>query len=238
LLRQAKPSRPIAIQAWNRVLDLVFPPRCVGCGDFGSFLCEVCINDMARATPPRCSICWMPAKAEVCERCRWGAPSFAAARSAFVYESTARKAVLALKFRGVSALAGEMAAEMSRSLAEWNPPVDVIVPVPLGGQRGRLRGYNEAELLAKEIARAAGLPMVTKTLVRPRATAAQTRQRDEEARRENVAGAFGLGPKPVSGGVLLVDDVLTTGATLDACATVLLEGGATSVNALTFARED
>jgi competence protein ComFC len=144
-----------------------------------------------------------------------------------------------LKYRGVSALARTMATAMAEFRAAWSPPADVIVPVPLFGMRRRIRGYNQSELLAREIGRLSGLPVATKALVRRRATPPQVRQPDEESRRSNLDGAFGPGRRAIEGvAVLLVDDVMTTGATLDACARVLLDGGSGPVFALTFARED
>jgi ComF family protein len=146
--------------------------------------------------------------------------------------------VLSLKFNGVSALAPRMGSQMAAALREWSPPDDVIVPVPLGWLRRRTRGYNQSELLASEIARSSGLPLERQALRRTRRTAPQARQPDAASRRENVRGAFGPGSRPVSGNVLLVDDVSTTGATLDACAQALISSGAPNIYALTFARED
>lgn len=231
-------AAPLLARLWNFALDLVFPPRCVACGEFSTLFCESCQAGMAKAVPPRCSTCWMPGFHDPCARCRRAERAFAAVRSAFIYEGTAREAVLALKFRGVSTLSRFLASYMADRLLDWDPPVDVIVPVPLGGQRRRLRGYNQSELLAQEVARLAGLPQETKALTRRRATAPQAQQPNEEARRRNVEDAFTLGPKRADGAVLLVDDVVTTGATLDACARALIDGGAGPIFALTFARED
>ena len=208
---------------------------------------------MSKAEPPRCDVCWMPVLSgvegpvlsgvegqkivDVCARCRHSLPAFQAARAAFVYEGAARQAVHALKYGGVSALVGEMARSMAELLLQWHPPVSAIVPVPLAGGRRRLRGYNQSELLAREISRRTGLPLAGRALIRRRSTPPQTRQPDEETRRRNVADAFQRG-RPVAAGVLLVDDVMTTGATLDACARVLRDSGAAPVVVLTFARED
>jgi predicted amidophosphoribosyltransferase len=104
--------------------------------------------------------------------------------------------------------------------------------------RKRTRGYNQSELLARELAEASGLTVEPAALRRARQTPPQVQQPDEDARRRNVRGAFAPGRRPVGGAVLLVDDVATTGATLDACARVLLNAGAQRVYCLTFARED
>ena len=234
---QVAPASPVA-RLWERALDLLFPPRCVSCGRFGALICEPCRANVTPALPPRCRGCWMPANAAVCPRCHNLRPHFSAVRAPFVYGGPARDAVHALKFNGVSAVAGLMAEAMSRVLAGWSPRVDAIVPVPLSGHRRRVRGYNQSELLARHVARATGLSLRPGAVVRRRSTAAQVQQPDEESRRGNVADAFAPGPQPVSGGVLLIDDVVTTGATLDACARVLLDSGANAVYGLVFARED
>lgn len=174
----------------------------------------------------------------VCARCRGNRPAFRAVRSAFVYGGVIRDAVHALKFDGVSALAEPMAQSMTQALLGWSPPVEAVVPVPLSPGRKRRRGYNQSELLARAVARATGLRLETKAILRRRDTPPQARQQDERSRRQNVREAFRPGRARLSGGVLLVDDVVTTGATLDACARALLAAGASRVFALTYARED
>jgi ComF family protein len=225
---------------WERALDAVFPRRCLGCGAAGAFLCARCLATAPRATPRRCPTCWMPSDGPdtLCWRCRERPPHFEAARCPFIFEGTAREAVNTLKYRGLSALAAGMAAPMAECLRQWAPSVKAIVPVPLVGRRRRLRGYNQSELLARELSRLTGLPLASRALVRRRSTTPQARSADEAARRRNVAEAFALGVEPVAGSLLLVDDVLTSGATLDACARVLRAGGPGPVFALTFARED
>lgn len=206
-------------RAFSRAVEAVYPAHCFGCRETGRFLCDACLAAETPSQPhahPRL---------------------FENARSAYVYGGIVRTAVLALKFEGVSAAAPEIAAPMAAALRDWSPPVDVIVPVPLGWLRKRTRGYNQSELLAVEIGRAAGLPVETRAVRRRRQTSPQAQQPDAEARLRNIREAFAPGPRPLSGAVLLVDDVTTTGATLDACARALRAGGATSVHALTFARE-
>ena len=173
-----------------------------------------------------------------CRRCRAIRPSFRAVRSVFVYEAAARDAVHALKFRGLSAIASSMAALMAERLVDWSPPVDAIVPVPLAGSRRRQRGYNQSELLAKELSRLTAVPLAPRALIRPRSSSPQYRLSNRDERRRNVCGVFSSGKRVPRGSVLLVDDVMTTGATLDACARVLIEAGTGPVFGLTFARED
>lgn len=225
---------------WERALDLLFPPRCVGCGAYGSFLCPRCLAAAPRAEPPRCPLCWLPgAPADgPCRRCRERPLRLEGARAAFVYQGAVREAVHALKYRGLSALATAMARPMAEVLRAWAPPVEAVVPVPLAGGRRRLRGYNQSEALARAVGKLAGLLVEPRALRRARPSPPQARSADEAARWENVRGAYAPGPRPVQGGVLLIDDVMTTGATLDACARALREAGAGPVFALTFARED
>ena len=231
-------QKPALLRVWDRALDLVFPPRCVSCSAFGAFICDGCRDGMIPAEGPRCLTCWTPLDVRsVCRRCRSRRPALHGVRSAFVYDATARDAVLALKFRGLSAISPLMSRSMAAQLIEWSPPVASIVPVPLTGRGRRLRGYNQAELLAKEVAHLTDIPLNMRALTRRHHTAAQARS-SGDARWHNVADAFRAGNRVPAGGVLLIDDVITTGATLDACARVLMREGAGTVFALTFARDD
>jgi ComF family protein len=147
--------------------------------------------------------------------------------------------VRALKYNYLSALAQPMAQLMARYVEEEDIEADLVVAVPLYGRRKRLRGYNQSALLARELSRLCGLSLVERGLARRRNTPPQARSVDAEARKRNVADAFSADRRWVEGKrVLLIDDVMTTGATLDACAGALREAGAASVWALTFARED
>ena len=161
-------------------------------------------------------------------------------RSLYVFCEGARDLVHALKYSYHSTLASPMGELMARYLEGTPLIADVLVPVPLHPRRQRTRGYNQSLLLAREMSLRSGLPLAARALLRRRDTPPQARAVEASARRRNVAGAFDCRPGAVAGRrVLLVDDVTTTGATLDACARVLLaQGGASSVWALTFARED
>lgn len=228
--------RPAALL--SRALDAVFPPRCVGCREFGTYICDRCLAESPRSAGSRCQRCWSPGREDSCLACYRHRPAFENLRAAFAYNGAPRDAVRALKFHGVSAIAPTMAAHMHQTLRDWSPPIDAIVPVPLWPTRRRTRGYNQSDLLARELSRSSGLPLETRALRRARNTQPQTEQPDASARRRNVAGAFTPGKRPLTGSALLIDDVTTTGATVDACTRALLEGGATHVYALTFARED
>jgi len=169
-----------------------------------------------------------------------GEPALAGLRSPYVFQGGARELVHALKYHYHSALASPMGDLMARYLRGGSLPADALVPVPLHPHRQRARGYNQSFLLAREVSRRLNLPLAAHVLVRRSDTPPQAKATEAEARRRNVAGAFDCRAGAVAGRrVLLVDDVTTTGATLDACAHALLaKGGASSVWALTFARED
>jgi ComF family protein len=157
-------------------------------------------------------------------------------RSVFYFEDGLREAIHRLKYRGCTALAEPLGAEMAAYWLRNEVPVDVVVPVPLHGARLGERGHNQAGLLAREFVRVTGLALDEKTLARIRATASQVGLSASE-RKENVRGAFRCRDGLLSGKrVLLVDDVFTTGATLDAAAAALYDGGVSAVEGLTLAR--
>lgn len=221
-------------------LDLVFPARCVGCGNSGAFLCDNCSVSLSPAAPPRCPRCWRPGPdAGPCLHCQFASPAFDGLRAAFVYTGTARELVHALKYRGTTALATPMASLLAEAVGRYGLAADLVVPVPLSGLRRRTRGFNQAEALARALGSELRLPVRPRAVERRRHTPPQARSADVEERRRNVAGAFvSREPSIVGQRVLLVDDVTTTGATLAACAGALKEAGAGSVWGLAFARED
>lgn len=235
-------SRVTSPARWlgRATLDLLFPPRCVGCERAGSFLCERCVDNMTPAVGTRCPRCWQPGEFDaVCRDCRLMPPAFDGLRSAFVYEGPARHVVHALKYRGMTAVAEPAAALLASAARRFALGADIVVPVPLAGLRRRVRGYNQAESLARGLGRELDLPVRPRALVRTRQTPSQARAADANMRRANVAGAFACRDESAGGmRVLLIDDVTTTGATLNECAAALRAGGASAVWALTFARED
>ena len=158
--------------------------------------------------------------------------------SLFRFDGAMRQAILSFKYRNVKALTPLLAQLMAEYLVANPLPAEVLVPVPLHRRRLRQRGYNQASLLAAELGRLSSMPVVEGSLVRLRDTPAQTRTRSAEERQSNVAQAFSCRNQELDDKrVLLIDDVCTSGATLDACATALKAAGATSVWGLTVARE-
>lgn len=158
-------------------------------------------------------------------------------RSLFLFQGTVRQAILQLKYRHLKSIATPLSQLLAEYLSSHPLRGEAIIPVPLHPKRLRERGYNQASLLAKKLSRLGGLPVVEDTLIRVRDALPQARTRSAIERRQNVQDAFvchqGLEGKQV----LLIDDVCTTGATLDACAIALKAAGSGSVWGLTVAKE-
>ncbi|MHB2015803.1 MAG: phosphoribosyltransferase family protein [Candidatus Xenobia bacterium] len=220
-------------QALYRTLrSLFFAPVCLVCHQTCALpLCPPCRADFVPPVGPLCEVCGDHMETPgVCNNCRRTPPAFAQVRAAFIHEGALRNAIHALKFSGRSALA----APLGRALAErYEGPVpDRIVPVPLHPRRERARGYNQAALLARPLAQTLRRPL--EHLLRRRYdTPAQSGQTRHD--RYRILDAFEPRGR-VSGTVLLVDDVVTTGATLDACAHALRTAGAETVLAVALAR--
>jgi ComF family protein len=174
----------------------------------------------------------------LCGLCRRGAFAFEQARSFGWYEGTLRSLIHLLKYTRFRPLAKPLARQLALRIGDFNTKsFDLVLPVPLHSNRRRQRGFNQSELVAAEIAKLFRIPAGAKGCVRVRDTLPQTGLRAAE-RRRNVAGAFHV-PRPQSvrsRRVLLIDDVLTTGATANACARALLDAGATGVWVATLAR--
>lgn len=220
-------------------LDLLYPPSCVLCHRDGAFLCRDCANQLPRAEGSRCHVCWLPLSGESCWRCAARPLALTSLRSSWRYEGKVRRLVRYFKFRGFSCLAEPLAAELHATYIEHTPDADAILPVPLNARRRRERGFDQSLLLAKHLGTSTGLPVLT-TLERTRHDRAQSSGLTREQRLTNVEGAFRVRqPRDVDGRhILLIDDIATTGATLNVCARELLAAGAASVSALTLARED
>jgi len=217
-------------------LDLAFPAACSGCGREGEPLCAACVPALdARLALPGGTPIGLPAELPLpLLQLEWCAP----------FAGPVRAALHDLKYAGERRLAGPLGDALARRWARVGDGAEVIVPVPVHAERERLRGYDQAALIAEVAGGRLGLPVV-RALERHRATVAQFELgRDERA--SNVEGAFrlrvtgsgGADARAIAGHwVLLVDDVLTTGATLAACASTLERAGALAVSAIAVARE-
>ncbi len=213
------------------LLDLALPPVCAGCGVEGQPLCRECrpALDARRALAPGTQIGLLDGPPDPLVRLEWCAP----------FAGVARRALHTIKYAGERRLAIPLGDAVAARWARAGGPADVVVPVPVHASRRRERGYDQAELIAATTARRLGVPEVA-AVERVRATTAQYRL-DRRHRAANVADAFAIrrGVEAWVAGrhVLLVDDVVTTGATLAATARVLLEAGAATVSGITVARE-
>lgn len=229
----------------SRLLDLVLPPRCASCGaataEAGA-LCPACWRAIEFLTPPCCPRCAYPFEFEVseqtlCAACHARPPVYDRARAVLRYDAGSRPMLLAFKHADRTDLAPLLGRWLARAGKELLAEADLVAPVPLHWTRLWTRRYNQAALLAQRAAGEAGRPFCPDVLIRRKRTAPQKSGR--AARTRNVAGAFSVPARrrPAIEGrrILLIDDVRTTGATLDACARALKAAGAAGVDVLTLA---
>lgn len=238
-------DRVSIIQASQQILqqafDLLFPPRCAACQHSGSILCSACIATIRPLPPPYCAHCNTPLDASgTCKNCRYAPLRLNGLRVVSKYEGTLRTCIHALKYAGNRRMAEPLGLLLAHVYRMHGLRADMIVPVPLHSERIRQRGYNQACLLAQVCAKHTNVALDSSLLVRMRSTASQIHLNVKE-RQNNVAGAFSCTPTITKDGlrgrsILLVDDVCTTGATLEACAVPLFAAGAQAVWGLVLAR--
>ena len=221
----------------NAALDLLFPLRCLGCRKEGKLLCPACVATLPQLLPPYCAMYANPATDRQCRRCAVMPLEVDGLRAPFLMEGTIRDAVHSLKYRNLRAAAPELGQLLAQYLDSHPMPVKVIVPVPLHPRRLRSRGYNQSELLARELGKLTGLPVNNRLLARTKNTPSQVSLANQEERRRNTAGSFACAGDAAGQKILLLDDVATTGSTISACAAALKTGGAASVWGLVLARE-
>lgn len=243
-----KPWNPIqqVRQIGVGMLDLLFPRRCVACGDAQATLtghvCWECLRTVQFVEDPMCSLCGDPVDGVVghefcCHWCRTAQPAFDCARSAVRYRGAIRRLIQQFKYANATYLASDLSLYLTGLVRASGFEVDAICYVPLHPRKARERGFNQSRLLAECVARSLSLPLERNALKRVRFTETQTHLNSEQ-RKENVHGAF---VSPIADWVegrhwLLIDDVMTTGATVAECAAVLKRCGASSVNVGTIAR--
>ncbi len=233
----------------HAVLDLLLPPHCAGCGgpvEALGQLCADCFAGIAFVTEPCCTRCGLPlasleagGRQRLCAACHRQSPAWGRARAALLYEGGGRSLILRLKHGGGEDGAALLARHMARAGAALLQRADVLVPVPLHRWRLFRRGFNQSALLARHLARAQGTALSLDALRRIRATPSLGGL-SAQARADAMANVIAVRPRRrgrIAGRrVLLIDDVLTSGATAAACARALLDAGAANVDVLVAAR--
>jgi ComF family protein len=241
------PARERARAFFDAFLDLALPRVCISCEQLmsrteGGMVCHLCWSRLPRLASPQCERCGHPVVAAKCQWCDLLPPYVRSVRSVcWMPVEPASSIVHGLKYAGWARVADEMSERMSR--LQW--PQDVveersgIVPIPLASARKRERGYNQSELLARGLSRRWEVPMWPDVVARARETESQTRLTPEQ-RQGNVAGSFVIrsGREDAVAGahIVIVDDVVTTAATLNECAKVLYQAGARIISYVTFGR--
>lgn len=231
-------SLPVWKQLPQAVFDLLFPPSCAACGKGGDSLCASCRSQLPRLEGRLCPWCSRAiGDSGVCQPCKVR-PLSVEIRAPFQFNGAVRQAIYSLKYRNNRALAGPLADLLFDYWRDRHLCGDVLAPVPLHRSRLRHRGYNQSELLARELGQRVGIPVIATALVRTHNTPPQAQSSSAEERWANASGAFLCTGRDLQGkAVVLVDDVCTTGATMNSAARAVLSAGAASVRGLTIARE-
>jgi ComF family protein len=224
-------------QARSFLLDLVFPPRCQGCGRHGAWFCPLCVAALHRRVEPLCPRCGRELGGNsACASCRRQplSPALDGIRSVAEFDGVLRNAIHALKYQRVRVLAepfGMLLAEAAKSAPGRH---SLIIPVPLHPEREQDRGFNQSALMAGVLGRLINIPVERQVLVRQRNTIPQVGL-SEQQRRTNLLDAFRCIRQLDGQRILLVDDVSTTGTTLGECAQALRAAGADTIWGLTLA---
>lgn len=219
----------------NALLDLLFPPRCVVCRQSGTWLCASCVARFEKILPPLCERCGRPLNHSTCPYCAKFPPRIEGTRAVAFFDGALRQAIHAFKYLHRVELADDFGTMLADYLLTFPLPVDTIIAVPLHPERERARGYNQAALLANALGARLHLPVWNDVLIRTRATRSQTELNAEE-RRANVRDAFSATSRVRGARILLIDDVCTTGATMEECGVALYTQGAQAVWGLALAR--
>jgi len=217
----------------DRLVDLIFPKRCPVCQDIvmpsGQDICEKCKSKLKYIEDPYCLKCGRPLNGNYdrCESCKNTSMDYIEGRAVFVYNDTLRKSIYGFKYNGrleyASFYGNQIVKRLNRKLMQWN--ADAIIPIPLHKDRLKKRGYNQADILAKEISKYLKVPLYSDYLIRQKATKAQ-KNLDALARENNLKNAFKIKPNGVKlRTVILVDDIYTTGSTINSAARCLKNAG-------------
>ena len=242
-------SLDLVARSLRPALDLLLPPHCAGCGEpvgAPGQLCAGCFAQVGFVTDPCCGRCGLPLGSEaaggpmrLCGPCRRQPPPWRQARAALLYDGQGRALILRLKHPGSEDVAALLARHMARAGERLLSGADVLVPVPLHRWRLLRRGYNQSALMAQHLSKLAGKPVCVDALRRIRATP-PLGGLSAQARADAMANVIALRPRRrsrvESQRILLIDDVLTSGATAAACTRALLDAGALNVDVLVASR--
>ncbi len=234
---------------WKRhALDLLFPPRCISCRvptASAHELCAECWDTVRFVHPPYCTVCALPLEFDMgeettCAKCSDKQPFYDSLRTVFHYDEHSQKLVTRYKYSDATYMTERFAKWMFEAAKDClTDHIDFVVPVPLHWRRSWRRGYNQSALLARRIAAFSGAGYAPDMLKRTRHTSPQA-SLNQRQRRRNVKQAFALHKRYADevkdAHIMLVDDVMTTGATLEACVASLRQAGAKEVHLLTLAR--
>lgn len=220
---------------WKLFLGILYPKTCCFCGKISEKeLCDICAKKVVYIKEPRCKKCGRPVRyqeQEFCGECRKKAFSYEQGRSIWLHKEPVSTSLYRFKYHNRRIYGEFYAKELYRlygkKIKEWK--IDVIIPVPLHKKRRRVRGYNQAEIIAKELGKLAVVSVDTKSVFRKKYTAPQKELNDKQ-RKQNLKDAFAIQKNAKLGrNILLVDDIYTTGSTIDTIAQLLLKNGAGKV---------
>jgi ComF family protein len=225
----------------QKCLDVLFPAHCAGCQGIGHVLCPSCLAKIQPLPSPFCKLCGTPLYPDgICKNCQYRLPKLSGQRAVSLYQEPLRGCIHALKYDGNTRLAEPLGLLLAQAYRRYGLQADMLIPVPLHSERQQQRGFNHASLLAEVCSANLGVPMNDSILVRHRATVAQVDLHPRE-RYQNVAGAFACASVSATRTlfgrrIVIIDDVSTTSATLEACATPLFAAGAKEIWGLVLAR--
>ena len=235
------PLQTAASNAIKAAVDFFMPIICVHCNAEGEFLCARCVSSISKMPRDVCRTCAEPTSEHqrLCGDCITLPPPIDRLEAAWQYGGAASSAIQALKYRQITAIArvmSELMVHQTFSPYSRNANIDCVVPVPSHRDRLRERGYNQAALLAQNVAESLGMRFIEDALTKTRATSSQVDLSRQE-RKASLRNAFAANYNFEDARVLLVDDVCTTGSTLMNCAVALKRAGAQRVSAVVFAKE-
>lgn len=221
---------------WH-VIDLVYPPTCIGCGEINQRLCSTCLREIQFIEGDLCPICGEPSnKGRICSSCRANPPYYRNLRGIAHYSGPVRESIIKLKYESDYGLAEELAKLLIAGIKKLDWDIHLVTSVPLNKTKIRERGYNQADLLARPIAYAFSIPFRPDAIFRIKNTRSQVGLSSSD-RIENLKDAFRADSGIVKNkNVLIVDDVTTTGTTINECARAMVASGAVNVYGMTLAR--